>query len=325
MDRMAESQPRNALSRAGAQTPRNASANKIIFDMDLTLGVTDCDMDDGLALLFAKGFALEHKTACIEAVCTSYGNSNQETVYAATEETLRRFEVAAPLFKGAATKDQPDSTAAQFLADAARSNPGQFSLSVTGSTTNLKGALRKNPDALPAFKEVVFMGGITEPLTFPGGTMGELNLSCDPEATAMAFEAANQGARITVITANNCLPAFFTKERFESGLAPTADKQTTQFILQTGDSWFGTMRRWYDLEGFHCWDVLVPAYILMPELFIDEDIEVSLDEELLSQGRLQAPKPGQPSACINAPHIADPETFMNTVFHYWNAALAGLR
>ena len=56
------------------------------------------------------------------------------------------------------------------------------------------------------------MGGITETLVVGNRIMDELNLSCDPQATLAAFDAAHRGARIVVVTATNCLPAHFTLE-----------------------------------------------------------------------------------------------------------------
>ena len=57
------------------------------------------------------------------------------------------------------------------------------------------------------------MGGITETLVVGNRIMDELNLSCDPQATLAAFDAANRGARIVVVTANNCLPCLLYTSR----------------------------------------------------------------------------------------------------------------
>lgn len=297
-------------------------AKRIIFDSDTTMGLPDCDVDDGLAILFAMGCIEAGATASIEGICASYGNNTLEAVYANTLAIANTFGLNAPVLKGAVDKDHPQSEAAQFIVDAAHASPGELSLAVTGSTTNLKGALALDPDVLSLFREIVLMGGITRTLAFNGTIMDELNLSCDPQATEMIFEAAARGATVVVATANNCLPASFKREEFLDRIDSGAKGGGT--VRNLCASWFDTMERWYGLDEFCCWDVLVPAYILMPSLFEDNPFDVVLDPRLISAGFLEPAFPGASAARINAPRIADAKMFCEQAYRIWDAAIAAI-
>lgn len=298
----------------------HGAAKRIIFDSDTTMGLADCDVDDGLAILFAMGCIATGAPVSIEGICASYGNNTLEAVYANTLEIADAFGLNAPILKGAADKEHPDSEAARFIVDAAHANPGELSLAVTGSTTNLKGALAIDPDVLSLYREVVLMGGITRTLVFNGTIMDELNLSCDAQATEMIFDAGRRGAAIVVATANNCLPASFKRTDFLARIDSGAEGGGT--VRSLCASWFDTMKRWYGLDEFCCWDVLVPAYILMPALFEDCPFDVVLDPRLLSAGFLEPAFPGAPAARINAPRIADAQRFCEETYRLWKAAIA---
>lgn len=285
------------------------------------MGLPGCDVDDGLALLFTLGFAAKHGNCRIEGICTSYGNSTQKSVFENTRRICRSFGLDVPIVRGAASKESPDCEAVRYLVDMARAYPGELSLAVTGSTTNLKGALSIDPDVLQKYREVVFMGGISEPITFGGKRMGELNLSCDPEATKAAFSSAGKGACLSVMTANNCLPAFFESNEFLEKI-PAHEKSEAGLSVATAcAAWFDTMHERYGLSGFHCWDVLVPAFILAPELFECEKSVIALEGNHFESGLLKAASPTEPHAVINTPCIKDSRTFIEYVYQCWDAGL----
>ncbi|WP_139653698.1 nucleoside hydrolase [Raoultibacter phocaeensis] len=310
------------------------AAKRIIFDSDTTMGLADCDVDDGLAILFAMGYAAcvaesggSGSAVCagnstIEGICASYGNNTLDAVYENTHALAQAFHLDVPVCKGAPDKDHPASEAAYFIVERAHANPGELSLAVTGSTTNLKGALALDPDVLSLYREVVLMGGITQTLAFNGTIMDELNLSCDPEATAMIFEAAARGANVVVATANNCLPATFRRDEFLERIA--TDREGGGVVRKLCTSWFDTMKRWYGLDEFCCWDVLVPAYILMPELFESDPFDVVIDPRLLKAGFLEPGFKGVPTARIATPRIADAKRFCETAYRLWGQAIASI-
>ncbi len=342
---------------------------RIIFDSDNTMGMRGCDVDDGLALLYALGRAvLDGRETCayVEALCSSYGNNTLEAVHANTKRIVGELALDLPLYRGAeqagvgvvqpcdererlivademrmreegSAKEASDmpkasssgtsgnarasaSEAARFIARAGVEAPGELSLAVTGSTTNIGQALALDAHALSRFREVVFMGGITETLVVGDRIMNELNLSCDAYATLAVFDAAAHGANVAVITANNCLPAHFTIEDFERELR-LSGQPGGGYLMRTCSYWFTDMKRAYGIDGFCCWDVLVPLFILRPWLFDVQPFDVVLDPRLLKAGFLEPARKGLPQARILLPRIHDPEAVRTEALQAWHAAL----
>lgn len=293
---------------------------RIIFDADTTMGIPDCDIDDGLAILYALGYAKENPEAVtIEGICTSFGNSTIETVYRATNQICHDLELVVPILKGSGSPDQLKSDASHFIVDMAEAYPGELTLAVTGSTTNLKSAQQLDRDVLSKYKQVVLMGGITQSLVFNGQIMNELNWSCDPEASLAVLEAANRGAQIVVFTANNCLDARFYPQEFSERLRlPCGDGG---YLWRTCSPWFDTMQQWYDYEGFICWDVLVTAWILDPWLFEDQPFDALLDPQLMKAGFIQPAFDGAPQASIITPRIRDARAFSERCYKLWREAI----
>lgn len=289
---------------------------RIIVDFDNTFQVPGCDVDDALALLYLLGC----DNVRIEGICTTYGNSTLEAVHADTEQLLQRWAMDAPLFRGASepmggcTEAAP---AARFIAEALEAAPGQVSILATGSTTNLGLAERIAPGSLAKARSIALMGGVTESLVINGRIMDELNLSCDAAATLAVLKAPAPKA---IATAQNCLPAFFTrgdmKEVFPEGSAEWAACAT----------WFDTMDAQYDWMGWTCWDVVAAAYLAHPELFEDRLHAITLSERFLATGYLELDRGGDaPSARVDLPGIKDPAAFKRHILQTWRRAAARMR
>jgi len=308
-------------TRASCTDNKDSKPTRIIFDADTTMGIPDCDIDDGLALLYALGYAKQNPgDVFIEGICTSSGNSTIEAVYKATNQVCRDLDLIVPVLKGAGSSDQPISDASHYIVDMAEAFPSELTLAVTGSTTNLKGALLLDNDVLSKYQQVVLMGGITQSLVFNGQIMDELNWSCDPEASLAVLEAANRGAKIVVFTANNCLEARFYPQEFSDYLKlPTEDGG---YLWRTCAPWFDTMQRWYGYEGFICWDVLVLAWILDPWLFEQQRFAALLDPQLMKAGFLQPAFDGAPQASIITPRISAAQALSRRCYELWKLAIA---
>ena len=223
----------------------------LIYDCDITMGLPGRDVDDGLALLYLLG--------CPEirllGITSTFGNSSIREVHPcllSILEDLGRCDI--PAYPGASREAvaaaaspgcspdrgeaRADSKAARFLAETAGASPGKVSILATGSPTNLLGAFRLYPDFFRDVQQIVFMGGITEPLIINGRMMGELNFASDPEAALYALYAglppdsagdnglpgqssgtvSREALRcpVTVISGNLCLQALLSRERFSA-------------------------------------------------------------------------------------------------------------
>lgn len=288
---------------------------RIVLDFDNTMGVQGCDIDDGMALLFLLG---NPDLAQVEAVCTTYGNSDIDTVNAATDKLLAALAgagVRIPVHRGAASAAEPVSDAARFLASIAAQNPGQIHVLATGSLTNLRGAAQADPDFFQNVASITVMGGVTESLFINGRIMDELNLSCDPDATLQVLSAP---CPVTVATSQHCLPAFFRIADFEQAFGAGS------WVFETCRYWFDDMQERYAWGGFTCWDVVAAAALIRPDLFVEKRRSVSLNRRFLGVGYLEQAAPGVPQATVSTPAIADPPQFCRQVLQTWSRAVEGV-
>ena len=130
---------------------------KIIFDCDNTIGVENCDVDDGLTLLYLLGC----KDVEILGITNCFGNNETETVYANTLSFLKEIGRSdIKVYKGGLTPGDYDNEATDFIVDTLNSED-EVHILATGSLTNLAGALVKDEAAFRKVKSITLMGGIT--------------------------------------------------------------------------------------------------------------------------------------------------------------------
>lgn len=289
----------------------------IVFDCDCTFGVENCDVDDGLALMYLLGCP----DAEIAGITASYGNSRLPVVLNSLERLLTdlgRNDI--PVKPGGEKAGEYVSEASDFLTEMADRYPGELSVLATGSLTNLMGAWRKDPSFFGKVKEIVLMGGITEPLVFRKKIMDELNFSCDPAASLAVL---TQGTSVSVITGNNCLKVLFTKDDYKKRLFST-ENAAAVYIREKTDYWFGYNENDYGIGGFYNWDVTAAVYLMYPELFSDDKKGFCLSEKDLKTGYLRAmekdgscrEKSGEVSI-LNLPVIGDEKAFKDNIYHAW--------
>lgn len=280
---------------------------KIILDFDNTIGIHGCDVDDGLALLYLLG----SKNAKIIGLTTTYGNSILTDVYENTKIFLKEIGYDnIPLLKGGAIPGDYKNSASYFLVDMANKYEGELSILATGSLTNLQGAYELDPAFFTKIKEIVLMGGITEPLVFQKKTMDELNFSCDPLAT---YNILTKGKNLSVITGNNCLDALFTKDEYRERLFENSSL-TAKYIKEKTDYWFNDNEIDYGIDGFYNWDVIAAVYLMNPKLFTDNEIIFDLSKEDLQKEYLRKSTSGFK---INLPKISIEEDLKDNIYSTW--------
>ncbi|UCF97487.1 MAG: nucleoside hydrolase [Spirochaetaceae bacterium] len=317
----------------------------LIYDCDITMGLPGKDVDDGLALLYLLGSA----EIRLLGVTSTFGNSTIEEVHPcllSILEDLGRSHI--PAYRGAARSatrptvpfhhdpgirdSRADSDAAQFLADSVRQSPGTMSILATGSQTNLLGAYRLHSGFFRDVKEIVFMGGVSEPLLINGREMAELNLASDPEAALYALYAGvppvapNAAAidgeaappisnpllrgtdpysessfrsgrcRRTVISGNLCLQALLTRERFDAFIKEVVNPGYASYLEQKILPWFAWIEQAYGLPGFHAWDATAALYLTDPQLFDSNEFILRSRLDDLKTGYLRIEPVGVESA-----------------------------
>jgi purine nucleosidase len=195
----------------------------------------DTGIDDAMAILYA----LARPGISLEALTTTFGNTDVDT---ATANTLRILELAGrgeipvargsgrsllrPFVKGAdhvhganglgevvlpMPKAQPVAEhAADLIIRMARENPRAITLCPVGPITNVALALAKAPDIAALLKEIVIMGST---IFHPGiqgipSPMADANFWNDPEAAQIVLRS---GAKIVLVGMDVTMPTRLTR------------------------------------------------------------------------------------------------------------------
>lgn len=280
----------------------------IIFDCDNTYGVPDCDVDDGLALIYLLG----NKDVNLLGVTTTYGNNKVEVVYPNTLKMINELKVEQlPVLKGGTSPNDLDNEASDYLVEMANKYEGDLSILATGSLTNLYGAYLKDNNFFKKVKEIVLMGGITEDLIFAKRKMDELNFSCDPMAT---FTVLTKGKNVSVITGNNCLKVLVTREDYEKELSDYSNP-IVSYIKDKVDYWFDYNLDNYGINGTYNWDVTAAVYLMRPELFKDDRYKMKISVKDLETGFLRASN--DYNCELNLPIIDKVELYNKDIYDTW--------
>ena len=250
---------------------------KIIIDCDNTFGVKGCDLDDGLAIIYAVGTG-----RCeLLGVTTTFGNNTLEVVHPNTVEFMQRIGLGQTSVYRGHTDDPGQNAAARYLLETANRYPGELSVLAVGSMTNLYHAWLLDPGFFEKLDELSLMGGVTEPLIIRGKQLNELNFSCNSTAS---FHVLTMGKSIRVATGNICLSALFSKKRFDR--LSQSESPFLRWLQVQGQYWFEREKDVFGHEGIYKWDVYAAAALLCPEFFEERKVEISPDERSMQTGML---------------------------------------
>ena len=285
---------------------------KIIFDCDNTIGVENCDVDDGLTLLYLLGC----KDVEILGITNCFGNNETETVYANTLSFLKEIGRSdIKVYKGGLTPEDYENEATDFIVDTLNKED-EIHILATGSLTNIAGALVKDEAAFNKVKSITLMGGITSPLVVGGLTINELNFSVDYEA---AFKVLTSGVPISIATGNNCLKVIFEVEKFKENLL-SFGTETGKYIVDKTNYWFERNEKKYGIKAFCNWDVTAGSYLVKPENFTDNRAYYTLSEEDLKTGFLREGEKKDSNAVLNLPQITNEAGFVKEVYRGFEEA-----
>ena len=175
---------------------------RVMLDVDLSMGAPGSEIDDG----FALALALAEPDITVDLVTTVNGNTDVETATVLTLELLHRLGRSdVPVYRGAArpllrpresTGSVPDDVpvrspqptiAAVAMVEHVLAHPGEITLVAVGPLTNVALALRLHPDFGPSLKSLVIMGGVYNSTTNQSRMPGEFNVWSDPEAAQIVL------------------------------------------------------------------------------------------------------------------------------------------
>lgn len=285
---------------------------KIIFDCDNTIGVENCDIDDGLTLLYLLGC----KDVEILGITNCFGNNETETVYANTLSFLKEIGRSdIKVYKGGLTAEDYENEATDFIVDTLNKEE-EVHILATGSLTNIAGALVKDEAAFNKVKSITLMGGITSPLVVGGLTINELNFSVDYKST---YKVLTSGVPISIATGNNCLKVIFEVEKFKENLL-SFGTETGKYIVDKTNYWFERNEKKYGIKAFCNWDVTAGSYLVKPENFTDNRAYYTLSEEDLKTGFLREGEKKDSNAVLNLPQITNEAGFVKEVYRGFKEA-----
>ena len=250
---------------------------KIIIDCDNTFGVEGCDLDDGLAIIYALG------TGCCEllGVTTTFGNNTLDVIYPNTIAFMKQIGMETiPVFAGHASEAK-ENKAAHFLAETASRFPGEVSILAIGSLTNLYHAWQLDSGFFEKVQQLSLMGGITEPLIICGKQLNELNFACNHTAS---FHVLTHSGALKIATGNNCLDALFFKKRFDK--LEHNSEPFLRWLHSQGQYWFCREKEVFGHDGIYKWDVYAACALLCPHMFHENIVEISPDLQSLETGFL---------------------------------------
>ncbi len=251
-------------------------SRKIIIDCDNTFSVSGCDIDDGLAIIYA----LAQEDTEILGICTTFGNNELDIVFPNTVRFMKDIGCEnIPVYRGT-TDSCADNEAAKFLVDMANTYEGELSLIGLGSLTNLYHAWQLDHTFYNKINAISLMGGITEPLIINNTSLRELNFSIHYQAALHVLQHAN---KLIIATGNTCLDGFFTRGRFDKL------KEGSKFegwLYEQAIYWFEGVEKVFHSKGIYLWDILAVAALLNPELFQNNRVDISPDKVSIKNGML---------------------------------------
>lgn len=274
----------------------------IIIDTDNTFGIENCDIDDGLAIIYLISKSKDR----ILAISSSFGNNNLETVHNNTKKFLKDInKESIPLYKGGYSEDEVNE-AAEFMVSSAREHKGKLSIVALGSLTNLARAYEIDNSFFENLKALYLMGGISKELIISGKTLNELNFSIDYKS---AFTTLSNAKNIYISTGNTCLNSYLTFDDFQK----FSKKGSFENWLYTNSKyWLDREKEKFNSKQIYLWDVFAASSLIDKRLFDFDDIEISPSLESLKTGLLIA---DGKKIRVKIPRLKNNRDFIKTVLH----------
>lgn len=276
---------------------------KVIYDCDNTMGLKFRDIDDGLTLLYLY----KHPNVELLGVTLTFGNDTIEKVIESTENLKENLNLNIQLYYGNANgEDCRRNNAAKYIVDEVNNYPNEITLLATGSLKNISDAYKLDNNLLKKIRDLVIMGGITEPLIINDKAMNELNMSVSADSS---FNVLRNAVKPTILTGNTCLSSKLYIDEINSII--NSFSNNSMYLYENCKDWVKFHSTDYEVDFIIVWDLLTAVYMTNPEIFKTENYAVNIDKENLKSGFIEKNSTGKQS--INIPMINDREKYINIV------------
>ncbi len=232
------------------------------IDTDPAIGIPDCDVDDGLALIQA----FHSPELRIRGVSAVFGNAPLRQAYPLAQEVCDLFgPKGLPVFRGAASKDElaRENAAVRGLAGALELAP--LTVLALGPLTNVGSLLALRPDLAPRIESIVMVAARRPGLEFfstktQKDPFPDFNFECDPGAMQCVLDS-----EVDIVFApwEVSSHAWLTAEDLDM-LAAASDAGA--YIAERSRQWLSVWTDTLGAPGFNPFDTLAVGWLTHPEM-----------------------------------------------------------
>lgn len=252
---------------------------KVIYDCDNTMGINYRDIDDGLTLLYLY----KNPNVDLLGVSLTFGNDSLDRVIESTKALVSKFNIDVPVYFGNKNEESfLENSAAKYIVEETKKYPNEVTILATGSLKNIADAYLLDNKVFERIKNIVIMGGITEPLIINGKVMNELNLSVSHNSS---FEVLSNVKSPVILTGNTCLESKLFLDEVKSIIS--SFKGYSVELYEECKQWIEYHSQDYNIDYIIIWDLLTAVYVTNPEIFEDEEHQVEINREYLEFGYMK--------------------------------------
>lgn len=276
---------------------------KVIYDCDNTMGINYRDIDDGLTLLYLY----KNPNVDLLGVSLTFGNDILDKVIESTKVLVSKFNIDVPVYFGNENEESfLENSAAKFIIEETKKYPNEVTILATGSLKNIADAYLLDNKVFERIKNIVIMGGITEPLIINGKVMNELNLSVSHNSS---FEVLSNVKSPVILTGNTCLESKLFLDEVKSIIS--SFKGYSVELYEECKQWIEYHSQDYNIDYIIIWDLLTAVYVTNPEIFEDEEYQVEINREYLEFGYMK--KVNYDDKKIIIPKLVDRKKYIELV------------
>lgn len=244
------------------------------LDVDVSIGLPESEVDDGLAMLQAFG-SPELRVRGVSAI---FGNTSLAKGLPIARRITRDYgPQGLGVFAGAASAEElgVDNEAVQAMAAALRESP--MTILALGPATNVATLIQLHPELAEKIESVVLVAARRPGQRFQTGSLGglphpDLNFENDPPGLAVLLDSE--------------VPLVFApweiSSQVEIGLRDLdllrASGAQGAWVAASCESWLEWWRREFGVDFFNPFDTLAVGWASHPELIECEEVEVWITE-----------------------------------------------